>query len=180
MHATGRFRPLAAAVLASLALSGCAMSVTSFAARGVDFAQYRTYAWAPDIQLQTGDPRLDNNPFFLARMRAAVERELGARGYEKVAADEAALAIHFHASVTQRLDLTDADPGPRGECRGCGPYVYDEGSLVLDLVDPKTELLVWRGWAEGSIDGLVNRQDRMEEAVDRAVARILETLPRSL
>ena len=34
-------------------------------------------------QLATGDPRLDNNEFFQARLKAAVEKGLGARGLEK-------------------------------------------------------------------------------------------------
>ena len=60
----------------------------------------------------------------------------------------------------------------------CGPYVYDAGTLLLDLVDRRTNAVVWRGWAEGSLDAAIDEQDRLERNVDDAVAKILARLPR--
>jgi hypothetical protein len=180
MYSLGRLGQWAGVTIVTLLASGCAMSVSSFTKTGADFTQYRTYDWAADRPFETGDPRLDNNPFFLERLRAAVEKELAAKGMERATAGEPALRVHYHASVTQQLDLSNVDREQRSECESCEPYVYDEGSLVIDLVDTRTNTLVWRGWAEGSIDGIVERQDRMEETVDRAVARIFESLPRGL
>jgi hypothetical protein len=154
------------------------MQVNSVTTRGIDIRQFHTYEWALSDELSTGDPRLDNNPFFIERLRAAVEEGLAARGFEKASAGQPALTIHYHASVTQRLDLSNADPKYLpADCSPCGPFLYEDGSLVLDFVDARTDKLVWRGWAEGGIDGLVERQDRMEETIDRAVARILERFP---
>jgi hypothetical protein len=69
---------VATAERATQALAGCAtMRVGSFVERGTNFTVYRTYAWASDAQLSTGDPRLDNNEFFQTRLRAAVEKGLG-------------------------------------------------------------------------------------------------------
>ena len=60
-----RFASILAVAWATLALAGCAtMRVGSFVERGTNFTVYRTYAWASDAQLSTGDPRLDNNEFF--------------------------------------------------------------------------------------------------------------------
>ena len=185
MYSPQRLGYLAAGIIAALALGACAtVNVGSFSAKGVDFKQYRTYDWAPTDQLETGDPRLDNNPFFLDQLQGQVERRLAAKGYEKATSGTPALILHYHASVTQRLDLGNVDPKyydpNKKECNGCGPFIYDEGSLVIDFVDAKTDKLVWRGWAEGSIDGVVDRQDRMDETIDQAVARIFAKLPRVL
>ena len=49
---------------------------------------------------------------------------------------------------------------------------------MLDLVDAPTSRLVWRGWAEGSIEGAIDDQKLMEERIDEAVAKILARLPR--
>jgi hypothetical protein len=57
--------------------------INSYALRGVDFQQYRTYAWAPADGLSTGDPRFDNNRFFSERVEKAVDRQLASRGFEK-------------------------------------------------------------------------------------------------
>ena len=60
-------------------------SPRAFVEGGADMSGYRTYSWASDDRLLTHDPRLDNNPFFLARLRADVDRQLAARGFEKSA-----------------------------------------------------------------------------------------------
>lgn len=164
-------------VTLSLGLAGCApMRVHSFLERGVDFTQYRTYGWAPDDQLVTGDPRLDNNPFFLDRLQADVDQQLADRGFEKTATGTPQLVLHYHARIDQRLDLNSADQ-ELGYCDHCEPSVYDAGTILLDFVDARTSKLVWRGWAEGSMDGYIDNQSWMELKIDDAVTRILARLP---
>jgi uncharacterized protein DUF4136 len=58
--------------------------------------------------------------------------------------------------------------------------VYDAGTLFVDLVDTRTNRLVWRGWAEGSVDGVIDNQEWMEQRIDHVVTRILQRLPRGL
>ena len=169
------------ASLAIVALSAACAStgVNSYVERGVDFASYQTYRWDVPDRLATGDPRLDNNPFFQERVMAAVDRELATRGFEKVASGESEVILHYHASVEQQLDVNTSH-ADNGFCTDCEPYIYDRGTLVIDFVDPKTEKLIWRGWAEGSVDGVIDNQKLMEERIDSAVARILDRLPRRL
>jgi hypothetical protein len=167
--------------MAGLVLTGCAapMSVSSYLERGIDFTRYRTYNWDPAGPQATGDPRLDNNPFFQERVQADVEKQLATRGFEKSTSGTPELLIHIHASITQELNVNNADQR-YGPCDDCKPYVYDAGTLLLDFVDTRTNKLIWRGWAEGSMEGDIDNQQRMEEKVDRAVTRILERLPRRL
>ena len=48
MNRLTRIEGLAAAMLVALAVNGCApIRVNSYLERGVDFRQYRTYAWGP-------------------------------------------------------------------------------------------------------------------------------------
>ncbi|MBI2536794.1 MAG: DUF4136 domain-containing protein [Gemmatimonadetes bacterium] len=69
----------------SAALAACAtLSVSSYIHPAADFSRYQTYDWGPRDALPTGDPRLDNNPFFDSQVRASVERELAAQGYRRV------------------------------------------------------------------------------------------------
>ena len=173
-------RRFAAAIFA-LTLAGCAppIHVNAYVERGINFSQYHTHNWAPDDALATGDPRLDNNPFFLGRVQADVDKQLATRGFEKTRAGTPELLLHYHASITQKLDLNRADK-QYGLCNDCTPFVYDEGTLLLDFVDTRTNRLIWRGWAEGSMDGVIDNQKWMEEKIDKAVARILGRLPRGL
>jgi hypothetical protein len=177
MYRLRRLGWFVAGAFAALTLGGCApVKVNSFVERGADFKRYRTYNWAPDDQLSTGDPRLDNNTFFLERLQADVEKQLASRGFEKATAGTPDLQLHYHARVRQRLDMNGADQ-TYGRCEGCVPYVYDAGTLLLDFVDTRSNTLVWRGWAEGSLAGAIDNQAWMEETLDDAVARILTTLP---
>jgi Domain of unknown function (DUF4136) len=166
----------AVSAVSAVAFVGCAsMHVNSYYASGTDLGRYHTYAWAPDDVLSTGDPRLDNNPFFEERVQADVEKQLSARGFEKMTSG-AELLLHYHASVTQRVNANSADQ-KYGYCNECEPYVYDAGTLVVDLVDARTNKLVWRGWAEDSLDGAIDNQQVMEKRIDNAVTRILQRLP---
>lgn len=173
---------LATAGLALLVLSGCAsMRVNSYLERGIDFSKYRTYAWAPVERFSTGDPRLDNNNFFQDRLRAGVEARLAARGFRKSDGAAPDVVVHYHASVSQQIDLNALDPMYANCDRGsCGPSVYEAGTLVLDLVDGSTSRLVWRGWAETSMENVIDNQRFLEETIDQAVTRILARLPQGL
>jgi hypothetical protein len=167
------------ALALTLTLTGCAsMQVHSYAGRTFDVTRYHTYAWA-HFRLSTGDPRLDNNPFFVERLQAAVEKHLAARGFEKTDVGQSDLVIHYHASVQQRLVVNERE-WTSEPCDNCGPSVYDAGTLLLDFVDARTNDLVWRGWAEHSAEGEIDSQEWMERTIDQAVERILARLPRSL
>ena len=167
----------ALAVLSAVALAACASTqVNSFLERGVDLQRYRTYTWGPPDTLATGDPRLDNNEFFHSRMHAQLEKQLATRGFEPGERARADLLVHYHVSVTQRIDVNSIDR-KYGYCDNCGPEVYDAGTLTLDLVDTRSNRLVWRGWAARSFDGVLDRQEWMEQQIDDAVARIVARLP---
>jgi len=168
---------LAGATLVAATLAGCApLHVYSFTERGADVSRYRTYDWAVVPPEATGDPRLDSNRFFDDRIHDAVEKALATRGFEKADAAEAQLLLHYHVSMTQEIDLGPADPN-YGVCDTCRPTVYDAGTLLIDLMDSRTDKLVWRGWAEGGFDNAIDNQELMEARVDEAVRRIFERLP---
>jgi hypothetical protein len=164
---------------ATLAVTGCApLTVNSFVDRKTDLSVYRTYAWGPADNTSTGDPRLDSNRFFEERVRAQVDKELGSHGYEKIAGGTPDLLVHYHANFAQEIDIRQLDARydtcGTGDCR---PYIYDKGTLFVDLVDARADRLVWRGWAEGSVDGVIDNQAWMEQRIDEAVAKILRRLP---
>ncbi|HUR34418.1 MAG TPA: DUF4136 domain-containing protein [Vicinamibacterales bacterium] len=180
MHSTMLRLSLAAAL--ALALTACApMSVNSFVERHADLATYRTFMWGPPDAAGTGDPRLDNNRFFDERVRAQVEVALERHGLEKLSSGMPDLLVHYHANFEQDIDARQLDPRysycAAGDCR---PFVYDKGTLFVDLVDPRGNRLIWRGWAEGAVNGVVDNQAWMESRVDEAIARILRRLPNRL
>jgi hypothetical protein len=162
------------------AVAGCAgISAGSDYAPSVDFTAPATFSWEARDALPTGDPRLDNNPFFDSRVKAAVEDQLSAAGYRRVDSD-ARLRVHYHFHVSQRLDIYAIDrpagytfPGGRDSTT----HVYDEGTLVVDLIDARTRAMVWRGWARSNLEGVINDRARMHARIDELILRMFEKFP---
>jgi hypothetical protein len=156
------------------------MNVSSHVERGLDFTQYRTYDWGPADALPTGDPRLDENPFFQDHVQGAVEKELAARGFEPSTSPD--LLIHYHANISERIDIDrlDRDRGycETGDCP-VGLREYEAGTLVLDVIDTRTNRLIWRGWAQDSVEEALEDSDRMARQINEAVTRMLATFPRT-
>jgi len=175
MHAVGL------AVVASVLVSSCAsMKVNSYLSSQAEFTRYHSYGWAASDRLSTGDPRLDNNPFFLERLRSDVDRHLAAKGFEQQKVATPDLVVHYHASVRDEIDLSNIDRDiSRCDTEDCQPFVYQAGTIVLDLVDARTNKLVWRGWASDNLDGVIDNQDWLEQKIDQAVLKIMERLPKS-
>jgi len=174
-----RFRRLipivGAAVVAALTGACAPVTVTSFTERGVQTSRYRTYDWSAVDTAVPGDPRLENNAIFHDYLRGAIDRQLRSRGYEQTALTPD-LRVHYHASATQRIYISGSEPAQE-RCSDCAVQVYDEGTVLIDLVDARTGALVWRGSAQTDIAGAVADQTRLERTIERVVTRILNTLP---
>jgi hypothetical protein len=176
-----RLLQFAAIAVPALSLMACAtMTVSSHAERGLDFARYRTYDWGPADALPTGDPRLDRNPFFQDHVQGAVEKQLAAKEFERSTGATPDLLIHYHASINQRFDVYGVDR-EHGYCYDddCNARVvaYEAGTLVLDIVDTRTNKVIWRGWAQDSVEDVLNHEDRMARKINEAVTRMLAMLP---
>jgi hypothetical protein len=169
---------MATAVLPAM---GCAtIGVSSHVDRGFDFARVRTFDWGPADAFPVGDPRLDKNPTFLDHLHGAVERQLTARGYERVVTGRPQLLVHFHASIDRRLDVNAAD-ARYGYCLDdacrAGVAEYEAGTLIVDVVDARTNRLIWRGWAQDSLEDVLDDRDRLVRLVEEGVARMFAGLP---
>lgn len=168
---------LAAGAASLVAAMGCApIAVSSFTERNVRVETYDTFAWAAVDTGVPGDPRLDNNPFFHDYLRGAIDRHLISRGYEPTVLTPD-VYVHYHASTRQKISITGHQPSPdrRGDR---AVEIYDEGTIVIDLMDARSGSLVWRGAAQSGLAGVVDDQRRMEDTIERVVSRILARLPR--
>jgi hypothetical protein len=86
-------------------------------------------------------------------------------------------------------DWGPADALPTGDPRldqnpgycddGCDPRVteYEAGTLVLDIVDTRTNRVIWRGWAQDSVEDALDNPDEMERQINDGVTRMLDRLP---
>lgn len=163
----------------AMALAACAsMTVSSHIERAADFGGYQSYAWGPPDALPTGDPRLDNNAFFQDYVQGAIEKQLAMKGFERADAGSPDLLVHYHANVTQRIDA-DATDRQYGYSQSAEPHMveFEQGTLVVDIIDARTNKLVWRGWAQESVDGVIDNQDRLDRHTERGITRMFERFP---
>lgn len=168
-----------------LTVSACAtMNVSSHVVRGLDFTQYHSWQWAPADALPASDVRLDN-PFFQDHFQGAVEREFAMRGLAQTRtdADMPDLLVHYHANVAPKLAVNTGDP-TSGACydEDCTVRVFENevGTMMLDVIDAHTNRLIWRGWAQTSISGVLERPNRLQARINKAVKGMFALFPRSL
>jgi hypothetical protein len=175
---------LAGVTATAVAVGACAtMRVSSHVERGRDFSQYRTFDWGPADALPTSDPRLGTDPFFKDQVEGAIEKQMAARGFTLSPVSETPdVRIHYHASINRRIDVDQAD-GRYGysndDSGGARVIEYEAGTLVVDIVDARTNTLIWRGWAQKSVEGVLGNRDRLKDQLEEGVTRMFVRLPQA-
>jgi len=175
---------LAQLIVVASSLTACAtLTVGSHVERGVDFSHFRTYEWAPPDALPAGDARLEGDLVFLDNMQGAIEKALAEKGYTRATFGIPDLLVHYHAAASQRIDaglLARERAACHGGAYGARAIDNEAATLVVDMVDSRTDELVWRGWAQNDLDSLLGDHRRMVREINEAVQRMMAQLPGGL
>lgn len=150
------------------------------------FAKYQSFDWFPGGHEVHGEGQIDD-PFLDQRVRGAVAGYLVGRGYQKVEDRTPDFYVNHHLSVRQRLSSSGINTyygvGSVGSWGGVGIGVgsspvrtYDEGTLVIDIIDATSRKLVWRGTGTKALHGNPTPAESTRE-IQEAVDRILEQFP---
>lgn len=179
-----RITMLAMAVIGTLVVGGCAsMNVSSHVERGLDISRYHTYNWGHADALPFSDPRLEKDSSFQDHLRGAVEKAMAVRGFAWSTSEGPDLLVHYHASITERMDVDRMDV-QRGYCgeNGCDvPTLhYEAGTLVIDVIDARTNRLIWRGWAQRAVGDMLSDEDTMARRINEAITRMFDEFPKPL
>jgi hypothetical protein len=176
-----RVRSVVTPWLVAAALACASVSVSVDYDPDEDFSGYRTFTWLPVPKQPTGDYRVDN-PLLDARIRRAIERNLGSRGFLKVEDRVPDFYVVYHLSIEEKLDVRTVN---RGYFDYWGYYTswpetyvtqYDEGALVIDIANAREKQLVWRGVGVRRLRGQSTPEQTTRD-VDEAVDRILAKFP---
>jgi hypothetical protein len=186
-----RNRSLRAAIATLVALSGlsgCAASVRSDFDRETAFAYYNTFDWiAPPVRASEEEVQSDpdgpfsRNSLLDKRIRTAVNRNLEARGFRYLEGGESNFRLNYHVTFSDKLVGSGSEFGYAGRYYRGGfssgfnwsVRQYQEGTIIIDIIDRAKDQLVWRGW-------MVKRNlDRNydEAEVNDAVEKILMRFP---
>ena len=164
-------------ILAMVAMAaGCtSMKVSSDWDRTVNFSRYRTFDF-----LAT-PAHLDQ--LTLRRIRRAVAGELRERGMHRPISTRADLLVEIRVTTHLEPRSSAISVGYGGGWWGgwgggvstSGVRNVPVGTLVVDLVDARTNQLVWRGTARGALSR--NPQRRTEKILE-AIVKMFGTFPR--
>ncbi|MFQ5674943.1 MAG: DUF4136 domain-containing protein [bacterium] len=145
-------------------VSGCSsIYVKSDYDHEANFENYVTFKWMPAPKKRRRNS-VPQGSLLDKRIRRAVEHELRARGYEVTASGPADILLAYHVNLQKRVEVSQARYGYWGWRPG---YVhrYKEGSIIIDLVDPRNNQLVWRGAAIGAVGSTKASQKKISEAM---------------
>jgi hypothetical protein len=167
-----------AAVL--LCISGCAtIRIDTDYDPAADFTRLRTYAWQPHPTGAGGDPRI-NNDLLDARVRTAVDRVLQARGYQPSGEADPDFRVSYIVTVDTKTDIHTVPVSYYGwgwwGFAATETYVdrYEQGTLILDVIDASSNKLIWRGSAAARVvedSTPAHRTQRVNEAVEKILER---------
>lgn len=159
----------AAIVLA--VMPACSSLATSFDYdTSHEFGAPKSYAW---IEKQ-------DNSIGMRRVRESVDKQLAARGFTQTES-KPDFQIAAHLGTQEKLHVVDwgysyPQRGYWHGSRDIDVYQYEEGSLVLDVIDPTKSELVWRGTASKAVDPSWTPEER-EVEVREAVQALLAEFP---
>jgi uncharacterized protein DUF4136 len=170
-----RRRLLAIASLMLLSTIVLAKDVNYDFDRAVNFSKFKSYAWVAGTNVKD-----DLNH---KRIVNAVDTQLASKGLKKVGTDENPdVLVAYHASVNRDLEINAFSSGwgpfgiggnRSGSARTSEIFV---GTLVVDMMDPATRIVVWRGNASRDLDPNANPEKR-DKNINKAIGKLFENYP---
>lgn len=178
-------------VLLAALVAGCStMQVTTDHNPDVDFSRLKTYRWVEPPTAPPPDPRIRND-LLEKRVHAIVDELLQAKGYRRVEEGAADFLVSWYATLDQKLDVQVVNNyygyapgwGWRGRYYPYGgmgqeTYIsqYDEGTLILDMMDAGSHELIWRGYAVDRVN-LTARPETKDKQLREALEKMLADFP---
>ncbi|WP_286845419.1 DUF4136 domain-containing protein [Spongiibacter sp. UBA6593] len=153
-------------ICAALLLQACAgLSVSQDYDTSYDFGAVTSFAWLPP---KTPREELSSKPFDELTHRRFVEaiaQNLGQRGLQQVEPENASVLISYHLSSEDKIKVDSFGSWYSHfgyyPCYHCGFYPgfnyhhfhdndlwvreYTEDEVIIDMVDPVSKRLIWRG-----------------------------------
>jgi len=147
----------------------------------VDFSKYKTYKlYEKAIK---GDA-LSKNPLVKKRVLVSLDKVLKEKGYKPAEDGKANFVVVAQAGIKERMQVTNWG-GYGWYHPGWGAYgghtdvsYYEEGNLVINVVDTKKKELTWRGVATGTLKESSSAEE-MQERLNHIIAKLLENFPPS-
>lgn len=160
----------------------------------VAFSSLHNFAWAPDTPPKTNNPKIDSDTLLHDRLHGEIENWFFAHGYAKTPPNYAHFLVTYRVLLENRTAISSYS-GYYGYPMGWGwgyygrpywgmsyaypmqySYDYQLATLVIDLLNPNTRKLMWRGSVSYEVEESPSPQEKREKTV-WAVRQILQKYP---
>lgn len=173
----------AAAMLAVVVLTGCSsVSVNYDYDHEADFRKFTSYDWmaGPTVAIGNARAAMQQNTLLDQRIRRAVDEQLAQKGLKQDTSSPDLIVV-YHTGVEDKVNVTDWGYTYGSYYWGWGGraidvYQYQEGTLIIDLIDASTEMLVWRGWATKTLEDNPS-PEQVDNTINSVVEKILRDYP---
>lgn len=151
-----------------------------------NFSRLGSYAWQQLAQKKTDNPHIDNS-LLNDRVRYAIDTNLALKGYKKMSREQADFLVVYHYAIRER-NRDDRSHTRVGVSRGYwgyyGSYIViddhrydaDRYELIVDVLDPKNEKILWRGSVNKKLLQS-NSPQQATQRVNQVVVDILSKFP---
>lgn len=134
-----------------------------------DFTHYKTFAIRRG-ELNSRNPAL-NSELVKKQIEADIARDLTSRGLSQVESGPADLNVVYHFGSSRKTEVEAYPAGWRGWGTRYVRVPYAEGTLVIDLRDPSTHSLVWRGISSEEKNDPSKIQGKLDDMVKKAIEK---------
>ncbi|WP_257279910.1 MULTISPECIES: DUF4136 domain-containing protein [unclassified Endozoicomonas] len=177
-------------VIAAVAVAGCSNQRLDWDYNNTPAAtrlmkDWKTYAWLNKAGENNEVEGYHIDGLTDMRIRAAINRDLQARGYREVSKDGYPdFLVNYLTTTRTRRELNQMTtsmgygPGFRGMGFTTETRVrdYQEGSLIIDFVNPENHQLQWRGRSTSRVIHGATPEQRSEK-INTAVEAIVNGFP---
>jgi len=155
-----------AGLLLILATGAFAQKIEVEFDQSVDFSKFKTFTIRGG-RLNSKNPSL-NSELVKKRIEADIQKYLTAKGLTPV--EEAGdLNVRYSLGAARKNEIETYPAGWRGWGTRVVRVPYTEGTLVLDLRDPSTKSLVWRGIAREEKSDASKVEGKLDDMVKKAI-----------
>jgi hypothetical protein len=135
---------------------------------GTDFSKYHTYKWVSIQENMHPDQIVD------AQIKQAVDAQLSAKGFTKTDSDNADMYAAYQVAVDQERQWNAF--GMWGGMGTATSSTIQVGTVAVDLYDPTSKQMIWRGAATKTLDPSKN-PEKNQKNVDKAMAKLFKNFP---
>jgi len=170
------------AILLLLISCGPTMRISSDYEKEINIAAFKTFSWNTlNLVQERGTAPRSISALTDNRIRTAIEKELEARGL-RPGNGKGDIEIHYHIVIANRTMVINEPNGigysPYLQSKKTDTYKYREGTLIIDMIDVKNNIMIWRGWATDIITAKVETDPG--ETINYAVNAIFIKSPFAL